>query len=348
MGEAHLAHPNRELVCYAAPIRDPWGEVLAVLDATSFALAADPVVGAAIFATARAIEEALHAHGIARATGGGLVERLLGRLRDPAVLVSPSGWVTHANQGARATGRDLGPWSSSRVADVGRVRAPVQRALGVAVDELDAAARGQIRLPGLEVEAIEVDRRTGAWLVILVPPPRRCGRPSTEALQELVGSDPQIVAVRAHAAAVGRSSLPVLLRGESGTGKELVARGLHGVSPRAEGPFVPVNCAAIAPGLLHSELFGYAPGAFSGADPRGRDGLVAAAHGGTLFLDELGDMPRELQATLLRFLEDGCYRRVGEGEPRKADVRLVCATSVDLEEAVATGTFRQDLYYRVA
>jgi transcriptional regulator of acetoin/glycerol metabolism len=344
-GGAHLARPNRSLVCYAAPVHDSWGEVVGVLDATSFASAADPAIGAAIFAAARAMEEALHVASLARA-GGGIVERLLGRLREPAFLVAPDGQITHANDAARASDRDLGSSWSAGSSGVGRVRVAVRRALGVEVTELAAAARGQIRLPGLEVEPVGIDGRIGAFLV-LATPARAAVPPPPTVLERLVGSDPAIVAVRSHAATIARSMLPILVRGPSGTGKELVARGIHDASERADAPFVAVNCGAITPTLLHSELFGYGPGAFTGADTRGRDGLVAAADGGTLFLDEFADMPGPVQVLLLRFLEDGTYRRVGETRTRRADVRLICATARDLEQRVAEGTFRDDLYYRV-
>src|SRR5690606_30064396 len=118
-------------------------------------------------------------------------------------------------------------------------------------------------------------------------------------------------------------------------------------SRRAEGPFVAVNCGSISPSLLESELFGYAPGAFTGADKGGRHGLLHAARGGTLFLDELGEMPLGMQAALLRFLESGTYHRVGEAKQERADVRVLCATCRDLPALVEAGTFRKDLYYRL-
>lgn len=166
-------------------------------------------------------------------------------------------------------------------------------------------------------------------------------------LDELVGDSPPMSQLREMLHRVAVTDATVLITGETGTGKELVARAIHRSSRRADSPFVAVNCAALPETLLESQLFGHERGAFTGAD-RVRTGLFEAANGGTLFLDEAGEMPPALQAKLLRVLVDHEIIRVGATTPRKVDVRILVATHRNLEERVREGSFREDLYYRLA
>ena len=162
----------------------------------------------------------------------------------------------------------------------------------------------------------------------------------------LIGSSQQMVRVKDLIARAGVAPGTVLITGETGTGKELVARAIHAVSSRAPKPFVALNCAALTESLLENELFGHARGAFTGA-AAARPGLIEHAHGGTLFLDEIGTMPKTLQAKLLRSLESGEVRRIGENETRHVDVRFLAATNLDIQGAIDRGDFRSDLFYRL-
>jgi DNA-binding NtrC family response regulator len=162
----------------------------------------------------------------------------------------------------------------------------------------------------------------------------------------LVGSSPAMLEVYKLVARVSESKSTVLLQGESGTGKELIARAIHGNSPRRDKPFVPVNCGALPDTLLESEMFGYEKGAFTGAVGT-KTGLFESASGGTLFLDEVGELGQALQVKLLRVMQDHEVRRVGGTHSIKVDVRIIAATNRDLEQFVKEGKFRDDLFYRL-
>ncbi|VXC73060.1 Transcriptional regulatory protein TyrR [Pseudomonas sp. 8Z] len=171
--------------------------------------------------------------------------------------------------------------------------------------------------------------------------------------QELRGFDSIFQSSKVMAAVVREArrmaplDAPLLIEGETGTGKELLARACHLASPRGQSPFMVLNCAGLPDSMAETELFGYGPGAFEGARPEGKLGLLELTAGGTLFLDGVGEMSTRLQAKLLRFLHDGCFRRVGSDEEVYLDVRVICATQVDLSELCAHGEFRQDLYHRL-
>jgi DNA-binding NtrC family response regulator len=170
--------------------------------------------------------------------------------------------------------------------------------------------------------------------------------PRVGTIEGIVGQSPAIRQIESTVSLVARRDVAVCILGESGTGKELIARAIHRQSQRRSKPFTPVNCAALPENLIESELFGHVRGAFTGAD-RDRAGLIETTDGGTLFLDEIGELPLPAQAKLLRFLQEGEFRRVGDTANRSADVRIVSATNRKLDSAVEEGRFRDDLYYRV-
>ncbi|MCA9320561.1 MAG: sigma 54-interacting transcriptional regulator [Planctomycetes bacterium] len=194
----------------------------------------------------------------------------------------------------------------------------------------EEASRNQNRVRDLEARLTQLERAGGL----------------EHAYPAIVGRSPAMRACLHLVDRVTKTDLPVLLRGESGTGKELIARAIHTNGPRHTGPFVVADCGSFASGLIERELFGHVAGAFSGAT-EAAGGLLEAAHGGTLFLDEVGDMDPEQQKRLLRVLETGEIRRLGETRLRKVDLRVISATHRDLEARIASGEFREDLYYRL-
>ncbi|MGV0959964.1 MAG: sigma 54-interacting transcriptional regulator [Limnohabitans sp.] len=163
----------------------------------------------------------------------------------------------------------------------------------------------------------------------------------------IIGTSPEIIQLKERASRMALVEAPLMITGETGTGKELLAHACHAVSRRKLQPFFALNCAALPENLAESELFGYSPGAFTGALRSGKPGLLELADGGTVFLDEVGEMSAYLQAKMLRFLNDGCFRRVGGEREQKADVRIICATHRSLEDMTAQGAFRQDLLFRL-
>lgn len=206
------------------------------------------------------------------------------------------------------------------------------------------------------VETVALHEAGGsvAGAVLTLQAPHRVGERlsalqnySAGGFEAILGQSPAIRQLKQRAMRVAQVDAPLLIRGETGTGKELVAHACHAGSRRKDQPFFALNCAALPESLAESELFGYAPGAFTGALRGGRPGLLELTDGGTLFLDEVGEMSAYLQAKLLRFLNDGSFRRVGGDRELKADVRILSATHRALEDMVATGGFRQDLLFRL-
>ena len=198
------------------------------------------------------------------------------------------------------------------------------------IDELEMRIARALRQQSLEVENVSLRQQLDAKF----------------GLENIVGESPAMQEIFDIVKQVAPTRATVLLSGESGTGKELVAKAIHGLSPRAKQPFVAVHCAALAPTLLESELFGHEKGAFTGAHER-RIGRFEQAQGGTLFLDEIGEIDATIQIKLLRFLGERTFERVGSNKTQTADVRLITATNKQLDELVKAGTIREDLFFRL-
>jgi two-component system NtrC family response regulator len=200
----------------------------------------------------------------------------------------------------------------------------------------------------LDLDVLRIILRRAFRMADLEAANRRLREETSEsgAFCGMMGTAPAMLELFDRVRQVAGTDYPVLIRGESGTGKEMVARAIHALSPRAEKPLVVINCGAIPENLLESELFGHEKGAFTGATAR-RAGRLEQADEGTVFLDEIGDMPLSLQVKLLRFLQEGTLERVGGNQTLSLDVRVVAATHVDLDKALADGRFREDLFYRL-
>lgn len=350
MGAAHLQQPNHELVCYAALVKDPQGKIVGVLDVTSRQECAHELAMAAVLAARHAIELELKLSAYHRALSGGLeaLSHVLDRCPTPALLLERDGTCRALNARAkawfkRAQFEGTRHWSWS---ELERLHAHPEREIEL-VDQRGQRSRWRPVIEWLG------EPHAHAALIFLEPLQRAnaimeaplVARSAT--FEGICGDDPALERAKTLTARLAKTTLPVLYLAETGTGKELFARALHASSPRASSPFIALNCGAFSETLLEAELFGYGPGAFTGAKPLGHEGRLASAHQGTLFLDEVAELSPSAQAMLLRFLERGVYYRVGESAERRADVRVVAATCQDMEALIAQGKLRSDLYYRL-
>jgi len=250
-----------------------------------------------------------------------LVDLALEALVGPALLLDGARRIVHATPGARALADSLG----------GKVALELRA--GIAAE-----------LAGATLRPLPLGRGRAGWLVAIEPRARRSE--GTVLFHGMWTRDPGMKEAFHVAERAARRDASVLVRGETGTGKELFARAIHTLSPRSDGPFAAINCAALPGALLESELFGHVRGAFTGA-VRDQPGFFRTAHRGTLFLDEIAELPLELQAKLLRVLETHTVLPVGSREPVPVDVRIVAATNTSLRRAVESGRFRADLMYRL-
>jgi transcriptional regulator of aroF, aroG, tyrA and aromatic amino acid transport len=275
------------------------------------------------------------------------LDALLAAMTDPVLALDSAGNVLLGNPalialcGREPAGESLG----QLFADPGLLEALLEQDFRLPLREV--TLNGQTLL-------LDATPITDAGALLTLYPPNRMGErlaalhhDHAEGLDALLGDSPAIRTLKARAQRVATLDAPLLIQGETGTGKELVARACHTLSNRHAAPFLALNCAALPENLAESELFGYAPGAFTGAQRGGKPGLMELANQGTVFLDEIGEMSPYLQAKLLRFLNDGSFRRVGGDREVKVNVRILSATHRNLEKMVAEGGFREDLFYRL-
>ena len=352
-GAEHYLECNDILTCAAAPIMSASGALLGILDISGDRRSHHPHTLGLVNTAALMIENRLftaacpapirlhlhaHPHGI-------------GTVGEGIVALSEDGWIVGANrQGLTLLGltpADIHTTPLSRVLDV-RLEPLLARAGGrpsaslapLVVRGRDGRAfHAHVHTEGRPLHQARTSHNTPA-----TPP----ASAEPDALDQLDTGDTLWRAAATKARRVAGKSIPLLLCGESGVGKELFAQAVHDSSPRRHRPLVAINCAAIPEHLIESELFGYSPGAFTGARKEGSPGRIREADGGTLFLDEIGDMPQVMQTRLLRVLQERQVLPLGGGPAVKVDFALICATHQPLREAAEDGSFRSDLYYRIS
>ena len=345
-GSEHFFRANNFLTCSATPIRAPGGETIGALDVSGDHRGHQSHTLALVKMTAQTIENHLSFDAYPGAIEMRFHSRpeFIGTLCEGLALLDPHGRVLTANRSAEF-----------------QLDIPLSQLIGQSFDDIfDRRFVQALAHPGRTVELLT---HRGVRVVAMIAAPqaaarqtRALARPRREApvhppqrcLGNLHAGDEAMSRVVARLRKVIDHDLAILIHGETGTGKEWLARAIHEESGRRNGPFVAVNCSAIPETLIESELFGYEGGAFTGARREGRIGYLRQAAGGTLFLDEIGDMPLNLQARLLRVLQDRTVTPLGGGDAVKVDFQLVCATHQPLERLIAEGGFREDLYYRLA
>jgi transcriptional regulator of acetoin/glycerol metabolism len=343
-GAEHFLERNGFLTCAAAPIMSADGSLLGVIDISGDQRSRHPHTLGLVGMAARMIENRLviascrrhirlhlHAH-----------PEGIGTVAEGIIALSEDGWIVGANRTALAmlhlTPVDLGA-------------TPLTRVIDVRLDDLLARNKrlsgqpAQIRLHDGTLLFAQIHAEV-ATLTIAPSSSASIAAPD-DALAKLDLGDPLWHIATDKARRVAGKPIPLLIHGESGVGKELFARAVHDCSPRRSGPFVAINCAALPENLIEAELFGYVPGAFTGARREGSIGRLREAHGGTLFLDEIGDMPLVLQTRLLRVLQERQVSPLGGGKSVDVDFSLICASNRKLREDADKGIFRSDLYYRI-
>jgi len=342
-GTEHYLRHNNFLACAAAPLTEPSGKLLGVIDISCDARRYHPHTFGLVRAAAQMIENRIFEISFINQTKlrFHLSSDCLGSVMEGAIAISEDGRILGANRsGFNMLGLrqiDIGHHDFSMFFDMS-----LQDLM-----ELDRRTQGRpvvMHLRRGETIYVSVEQ-------MRVPTIRRmasvnAAAAKTDALNELDTGDERVGKAIGQLRRVLGRKVPILLQGETGVGKDFFARAIHQAGPRAGGPFVAVNCAALPETLIESELFGHAPGAFTGAKREGSVGRIREANGGTLFLDEIGDMPLQMQTRLLRVLEEGQVTPVG-GKPVPVDFLLISATHADFTARIAAKSFRADLYYRL-
>ncbi|MFL6698120.1 MAG: sigma-54-dependent Fis family transcriptional regulator [Vitreoscilla sp.] len=365
----HFVHANNFLTCSAAPIMDPRGNMLGVLDVTGDHRSYHQHTMGLVRMSARMIEN----HWLSEDYGNRLRlhfhlrPEFIGTLLEGIIVVGADGRLLGANRSALdqldISGAALRMHSLTSLfqTTVGAVfdhlRVPLTVPMRLTLPngrQFHACARfnGPIRsvMAGFESVDPAADGGNAAASAPISPAAREVRKDDAarlSGLHYLSTGDAQVEAVVQKVRRVLNKEIPLLILGETGTGKELLARAVHQDSDRARQPFVAVNCASIPESLIEAELFGYEDGAFTGARRKGASGRIVQANGGTLFLDEIGDMPLSLQARLLRVLQERCVTPLGSHKSIAVDIAVVSATHRNLRDMNAAGTFREDLYYRL-
>ena len=379
-GSDHYLYANQFLTCSCTPIFDPHGKVVGALDVTGDERSYHRHTLALVRMSAQMIENQMFANVFSDAVRIHFHSRqeFLGTLVEGIAVFSQDGRFLSANRSAQFqlgqsvnclqahTFSSLFGLSMSQLLDRQRSAngQPVMLVLsnGVAVwchvklkvrqnwfgvGEQDGAAGQAGPAAGAAWDKPQVRPAADGAAQAAAQRSRAAARRGLSSLNYLNTGDPQVATVVRKLQMVLDRDIPIMILGETGTGKDILAQSIHNDSARAGKPFVSVNCASIPETLIESELFGYEEGAFTGARRKGSPGKILQANGGTLFLDEIGDMPTQLQARLLRVLQERCVNPLGSGKEYEVDVAIVCATHRDLKGAIARGSFREDLYYRL-
>ena len=365
-GSQHYMSANQALTCSCSPIFDPHGQVIGTLDVTGDHRSYHQHTLALVRMSAQLIENHMFADSFPKAVRLHFHSRpeFLGTLVEGIAVFSPDGRFISANRSAQFqlglshhalkahTFSSLFNLPISALFELFSGSASIPRQLGMH-NGVSVWCRTEIKpagpwsLPSLApVEQEGGASAQPARAPAPTPAESRC-KPHLSSLQYLDTGDAQIKSVIQKLRRIVDRDIPVMILGETGTGKDLLAQAIHNDSARARMPFVAVNCASIPETLIEAELFGYEEGAFTGARKKGAIGKIVQAHGGTLFLDEIGDMPRHLQARLLRVLQERRVSPLGARKEIEVDVTVVCATHKNIREMISRGEFREDLYYRL-